>query len=179
MIPEPLYNKILLTLKNSDLDLEAEHGENTLHWVLKLEPKASLALQIAALGHDIERSRISRYKSSDFDDHAEYKRQHSIKGAEMMRDLLEDFSIDTDVINQVVELITLHEVGGTEEADLIKDADSISFFDNNLEFYIGYKGIDAAKKQIEYKYQRASKRAQQYIDTLENYKQFKKENNLD
>ena len=31
------------------------HSINTAEWVLKLDPDADIALQIAALGHDIER----------------------------------------------------------------------------------------------------------------------------
>ena len=37
------------------------HSKNTLSWLLKLKPDADEALQIAALGHDIERA-IERRK---------------------------------------------------------------------------------------------------------------------
>ncbi len=36
---------------------DPRHAENTLDWLLKLKPDADEALQIAALGHDIERTR--------------------------------------------------------------------------------------------------------------------------
>lgn len=169
---EKIKDEILLILSKSDLDLEAEHGENTLKWALAIKPDASIALQIAALGHDIERSRPDRFKSEDFTDHSEYKRLHSEKGAEMLGELLHNLDIDDEIINEVEDLVRLHEVGGTEEADVLRDADSISFFDNNLEFYIGYKGLEGAKKQVEYKFSRCSKRAQDYIRNLDSYKNF-------
>lgn len=167
-----IKDEILETLSKSDLDLEAEHGENTLKWVLEINPDASIALQIAALGHDIERSRPDRFKSEDFTDHTEYKRLHSEKGAEMLGELLHNFDISSEIIRQVEQLVSLHEVGGTEEADILKDADSISFFDNNLGFYIGYKGLDGAKQQVDYKFNRSSKRAQEYIKSLKSYNNF-------
>lgn len=169
---DQVRNEILEVLSKSDLALEAEHGENTLKWVWEIKPDASLALQIAALGHDIERSRLDRFKSEDFSDHSEYKRLHSEKGAEMLGELLHNLDIDDKIINDVEDLVRLHEVGGTEEADILRDADSISFFDNNLEFYIGYKGLEAAKKQAEYKFSRCSERAQDYIKKLDKYKNF-------
>ncbi len=169
---EKIKYEILRILSNSDLDLEAEHAENTLEWVLKINPRASLALQIAALGHDIERSRQDRYRSEDFADHSEYKRLHSEKGAEMLGELLREFKLEEDVIKEIQELVRLHEVGGSEVADVLRDADSISFFDNNLDFYIGYKGLEGAKKQVEYKFSRCSERAKDYIKNLDSYKRF-------
>lgn len=167
-----IKDEILQLLSMSDLDLESEHGENTLNWVLRIKPDASLALQIAAVGHDIERSRPDRFRSEDFDDHKEYKRSHSEKGAVMLGELLKSFNLEESIINEVKELVRLHEVGGTEDADVLRDADSISFFDNNLDFYIRYKGIEAAKKQVEYKFSRCSKRAQGYIEDIDGYKRF-------
>lgn len=169
---EQIKDEILSVLSMSDLELEAEHGENTLKWVLEIKPDAPIALQIAALGHDIERSRLDRYRSEDFPNHAEYKRLHSEKGAEMLGTILSEFEMDRETINEVKELVRLHEVGGTEDADILRDADSISFFDNNLDFYIKYKGLEGAKKQVEYKFTRCSKRAQSYISSIDNYRSF-------
>lgn len=171
-VPSSLKEEILNILRQSDLDLEAEHAENTLFWTLKLKSSASLALQIAALAHDIERSRPDRYRSEDFSDHAEYKRKHSDKGAEMLTELLEKYDIDRDTVTEAAELVKLHEVGGTEDADVLQDADSISFFDNNLEFYYSYRGLEGTLKQIKYKFERCSTRAQEQIKHLDGYQKF-------
>lgn len=50
---------------------DPEHAQNTLEWLLKLKPDADEALQIAALGHDIERAfedtKVRRDDYRDFD----------------------------------------------------------------------------------------------------------------
>lgn len=173
-IPKKLYDEIVGLLDLADLDREASHGINTLDWVLRINPDASLALQIAALGHDIERSVSPRYRREEFTDHAEYKKAHSERGAEILGGILNKHNLEQSVIEEAVELVKLHEVGGTEDADVLRDADSISFFDNNLEFYIGYKGLEEAKRQVEYKFGRCSSRAQSHIKQLEGYQRFVK-----
>lgn len=173
-IPTDLKAEILQTLDKSDLGLESLHAENTLHWVKTLESNPSLALQIAALGHDIERGVPPRYKSEDFKNYGKYKQAHSDRGAKLLEEIMLKHKVDEDVIVQAKKLVELHEVGGTEEADILMDADSISFFDNNLEFYISYKGLEGALRHIDYKFQRCSSRARKYIEKIETYKSFKK-----
>ena len=46
------------------------HAENTLGWLLKLDPGADQALQIAALAHDIERAvEAQKVRREDFKDY--------------------------------------------------------------------------------------------------------------
>lgn len=42
--------------KNATDKTEYGHSQSVWQWVLKLKPDADIALQIAALGHDIDRS---------------------------------------------------------------------------------------------------------------------------
>lgn len=170
-----LEKELLDILDKSDLALEKQHAENTLVWVMKLKPGASKALQIAALAHDIERGVPPRYKDEDFENHEDYKRAHSERGAQILEEILRRHKIDEKVIREATDLVRMHEVGGNEDADVLMDADSISFFDNNLDFYIGYKGLEGSVKQIEYKFQRCSPRAQRYIEEIERYRVFKRE----
>lgn len=172
-IPSELKQEILSTLDKSELAKESSHALNTLYWVKKINSEASLALQIAALGHDLERGRSNRYKVEDFKSHSDYKMAHSEMGAKMLKEMLKKHNIDKLIINKAVELVRLHEVGGNIDADVLRDADSISFFDNNLEFYLTYKGPEGTKRQIDYKFNRCSKRAQKYIRGLNIYKKFK------
>lgn len=171
-IPIKLKEEILNTLDQSDLGRESSHAENTLHWVMKIKPDAHLALQIAALAHDIERGVSPRFKSDDFKNHGDYKKAHSERGADILNKILNKHDIDKKIIKEATDLVRLHEVGGTDYADILMDADSISFFDNNLEFYYKYKGLEGTLKQIDYKLQRCSPRAQKYIGNLEIYKSF-------
>lgn len=175
MIPLDLETEILSVLDKSEHGREISHAENTLFWVKKLKPSASLALQIAALAHDIERGILPRFMDKDFESHEEYKKAHSEKGAKILEDILKKYDIDKKIIIEATNLVRLHEVGGNTDADILRDADSISFFDNNLDFYIGYKGMAGAIKQVKYKFDRCSPRAQKYIENLERYKKFCKQ----
>ncbi|MFZ2152734.1 MAG: DUF4202 family protein [Microgenomates group bacterium] len=141
----------------------------------KVKAICHAALQIAALAHDIERGILPRFMDKDFESHEEYKRAHSEKGAKILENILKKYAIDKKVIIEVTNLVRLHEVGGNTEANILRDADSISFFDNNLDFYIGYKGMAGAIKQVKYKFERCSPRAQKYIESLEKYQKFCKQ----
>lgn len=170
-----IEKEILDILDKSDLALERQHAENTLLWVKKIRPDASMALQIAAIGHDIERGVPPRYRDEDFENHDDYKTAHSERGAQILEEIMRRYKIDEKVIREATDLVRMHETGGSEDADVLMDADSISFFDNNLDFYIGYKGLEGAIKQIEYKFNRCSPRAQKYIEEIERYEKFKKQ----
>jgi hypothetical protein len=172
-IPVELKTEILQILNKSDLGLESSHAINTLDWVFKIKPNASLALQIAALAHDIERGVPPRYKSEDFNDHNEYKKAHSDRGAKILEEILQRHNMNQTIIKEATDIVKLHEVGGTEDAYVLMDADSVSFFDNTLEFYFKYKGLEGTLKQIDYKFKRCSPRAQKYIGELNSYKSFK------
>ncbi|HDL18868.1 MAG TPA: DUF4202 family protein [Bacteroidetes bacterium] len=161
-------------LKNIELEIEtiiskskvpedSIHSQNTREWVLKLKPEADTALQMAALGHDIERSIEERkIKRENFTDYNEFKKTHSQNSAAILQEILLNYDADQDFIDKVVHLVLLHEVGGTPEANILKYADSISFFDVNLPFYFqrnseretafrmkwGYKKLSQAAKSI-------------------------------
>ena len=49
-------------------------------------------------------------------------------------------------------MIKLHEVGGTSEADLLKDADSISYFEVNAPQHIEKFGKPLGKEKLMTKY---------------------------
>jgi hypothetical protein len=174
-LPINLVNEILDMLDKSEIKTERSHAENTLYWVKKIRPDASIALQIAALGHDLERGISPRFLETDFTSHAEYKVAHSEKSAKILEGIMRMHNLDDKVIASSIDLVILHEVGGNSDADVLMDADSISFFDNNLEYYILYKGLAGAIRQVNYKYERCTPRAQKYIDNIEGYKLFKKQ----
>ena len=48
--------RIRSAISRSKVPEDPLHAENTLAWVLKLMPEADEALQLAALGHDIDRA---------------------------------------------------------------------------------------------------------------------------
>ena len=111
----------------------AQHLLNTRDWLVQLAPDASEALRVAAVVHDCERMfpggpRVD--PGVPHDDEA-YLREHSERSAHFASEWLRDAGADAALVDAVVELVRLHEVGGTPEADVLQAADSVSFLDVN------------------------------------------------
>ena len=131
-----IESEIEMIISKSKVPEDSIHSKNTREWVIKLKPEADMALQIAALGHDIERSIEERkIKRKNFTDYDEFKKVHSQNSATILHEILLKYDLNQDFIDKVVDLVLLHEFGGTPEANILKYADSISFFDVNLPFY--------------------------------------------
>ncbi len=143
------------------------HAENTLEWLLKLKPNADEALQIAALGHDIERSLDDRkVKQADFADYDTFKAAHARNSAEILREIMEDCGVPQDLASEVYWLVCRHEAGSDPRADLIKDADSISFFEVNLPLYYNRHSRKEVLQRCVWGYRRLSERMQQVAQTF-------------
>jgi len=118
------------------------HLVRTADWVKKLKPNASEALLIAAVAHDVERAfRKPGYEefyeiSKDGFAAEEHLKHHQERGAEIIGKFLEEQDVDSKLIEEVQNLVVKHEIGGNEDENLLKDADSISFFENNIEYFI-------------------------------------------
>lgn len=156
-----LKQEIEKIISNSHVPTDPSHSENTRKWLLKLKPKVSLELEIAALAHDIERGRKSEYL--DFETYDDYKRYHSQRSAKITSEVMRECNFNEKSIKKVKEIILLHETGGTEDADLLKDADSISFFDNNIEYYYKSRGEEKTRFKINYMFDRCSVKAKEII----------------
>ena len=77
---------IVLSLYSEDIF----HSINTLEWVLKLDPNADIALQIAALGHDIERGLEDRtVKARNYDTFDEFKQAHALNCAGILTEIID------------------------------------------------------------------------------------------
>lgn len=133
------------------------HSKNTLEWLLKLEPEADIALQIAALGHDIERAIENRkVRREHFINYDEFKAAHAKNSAKILMEIMEDCSIKKQLEDEITRLVLRHETGGDQRSNLLKDADSISFFDVNLPYYFKRNGWDETKQRCEWGYKRLS-----------------------
>ncbi len=111
----------------------AEHLVRTLHWLLEVEPAAGEALRVAALTHDMERH-FPGGPQADLErpaDEPEYRSAHSERSAHIVADWLRKEEVERELVERTEELIRLHEVGGTPEADLLQAADSLSFLEVN------------------------------------------------
>ena len=135
------------------------HAENTLEWLLKLDPAADQALQIAAFAHDIERAVETRkVRRADFNDYDAFKEAHAHNGAAILREILNRCGVAKSVADEACRLVTLHEVGGDPRSDLLKDADSISYFEVNMPMYYQREGWEETRRRCSWGYRRLSVR---------------------
>ena len=141
------------------------HADNTLHWLLQLKPDADTALQLAALGHDIDRASPDKVRRQDFADYDSFKAAHARHSAEILEELLKRHGIPDATVERTCELVRRHEVGGTPDADILKDADSLSYFDTNLPLYLRREGEEEALRRSIWGLQRLSGDALSFLKT--------------
>ena len=152
------------TIYKSGVPEDPIHSKNTREWVLKLKPEADMALQIAALGHDIERSLKERKtKRQNYADYNEFKKAHSRKSAKVLYEILSKYDLNPTIIDKITKLVICHEFGGNPEANILKDADSISYFDVNLAFYFQRNSEMETAFRINWGYQRLSPNAKSIV----------------
>ncbi|MFC1535323.1 DUF4202 family protein [Thermodesulfobacteriota bacterium] len=157
---ENAKQKIRDIIAGSKVPEDRIHAENTLEWLLKLNPKADQALQIAAFGHDIDRAdELRKVRRADYDDYDEFKAAHARNGAKILRSILGMCGVAKPIAEEVCRLVTLHEVGGDSRSDLLRDADCISFFDVNLPLYYQREGRDESMRRCIWGYRRLSMRS--------------------
>jgi len=116
----------------------AHHLVRARDWALALEPDASEAVRLAALTHDIERHFPGGppVDPTLAPDDENYLREHSERSARIVSEWLRERGADAALVDEVGELVRLHEVGGSGDADLVQAADSISFFEVNGELVL-------------------------------------------
>jgi len=159
--------KIRAVIFGSRVPEDPRHADNTLKWLSHLQPDAGEALQLAALAHDIDRAiEETKVKRADYDDYNVFKAAHARHGAELLRPILTTCGVARDIVDEACRLVTVHEVGGDPDADLLKDADSISYFDVNLPLYYQREGWAETKRRSLWGYRRLSARARKIVENI-------------
>lgn len=150
-----LKKKIMEIIKKSSNPEDPIHARNTLEWMIKLEPQADEALKIAALGHDIERAISKRkIKRENYTKYEEFKKAHALNSAEVLSKLMGIFKVKKELREEIFYLVCHHETGGNKRANLLKNADSLSFFQVNLPYYFIRNNLDETKKRCKWGYRR-------------------------
>ncbi len=161
---EPLAQvrvRISQLIVGSAVPEDPRHFTNTREWLLKFEPDADEALQLAALGHDIHRAvEASKVLRADFSDYDDFKAAHARHSAEMLLEILQQCGVgDRTLANELYRLVCVHEVGGDARSDLLMDADSLSYFDVNLPLYRDRNSREETLRRCVWGYRRLSERA--------------------
>ncbi len=157
-------------MPNSPLDFELKHSKLTLKWCLYLKPDADNALQIAALAHDIDRAVTGITETYDLKDYSkinEFKAEHAKRSAKIISDLMKKFEFDEKTIEKVNRLVLNHEVGGDKETNILMDADSIAYFDYNINGYFKKNGKEKTKNKVKFMYRRLSEKAKKLVNEIE------------
>jgi hypothetical protein len=152
-------------LVRADLD----HALDTWQWMLRLEPEATLAAQLAALFHDVERleSEADERVEHRAADYQSFKDAHARRGAERCFDVLRAAGVTEDVAARVRAIVAVHERRGADpEVDLLNDADALSFFSLNSPGYLDYFGEAQTRKKLAYTSSRASSRARDRLASV-------------
>ena len=151
--------QIRAVISRSRVPEDPRHADNVLEWLLKLKPDADEALQIAALAHDIDRAdEQTKIKRADFENYDQFKAAHAHHSATILKQILSECQVDPSIIDNACQLVEQHEVGGDSRSDLLKDADSISYFDVNMPLYFQREGYEETLKRCIWGYQRLSQK---------------------
>ena len=136
----------------------ADHLVRTGYWIKKLYPKVDDALIVAAITHDIERAfkddknpPSPEFGGAKWGDDI-YDRWHSERSAKFVSEFLKEEGVDKAFINKVSKLISHHEHGGWKEADILKDADSLSFLEVNVDMFISWIPEKLSKEEVREKF---------------------------
>jgi hypothetical protein len=136
-------------LVRADLD----HALDTWQWMLRLDAAASLAVQIAALFHDVERlaSEADVRIEQHAPDYRAFKNAHARRGGAMTRAALASTGLDRATIDRASELVAGHERPGDQaERLLLNEADALSFFSLNSTGFLRYYGVAHTRRKVAY-----------------------------
>jgi hypothetical protein len=134
------------------------HLQRTVYWLLKFKPDADEALMIAARGHDIERAffqdEVTKMinESNDGFENKELLRLHQNRGADIIGKFLIEHGAKTALVERVRYLIEHHEEGGDFDQNVLMDADTVSFFENNVERFVNKHAIEQGKDKVSKKF---------------------------
>jgi len=108
----------------------------------------------------IEKKRNLNYASP------EYSRPHAERGAEIIAEFLKNEGAEEKLIERVKMLVSKHEEGGNQDSNLLKDVDSVSFFENNIPAFLNInvskRGKEKVKKKFDWMFNRiTSKKAKE------------------
>ncbi len=146
-----------------------DHAVDTWQWVLRLSCDASLALQVAALFHDIERlqSEPDRRVEQHATDYQAFKTAHAQNGATMMATALHPTGLRPEIASRAMQLVARHEhTSNDSELALLNDADALSFFALNSWGFFLYFGAEHTRKKVAYTIARMRPAAQALLTTM-------------
>ena len=156
---EPVDRFVAASFADDPGRLNLRHLRRTLHWLLVLAPEADEGLQIAALAHDLQRAfRAGEPEGAGGFLDPVFLGHHQQRGGAIIADFLRQQGAGEELAERVRTLVSRHEEGGTDEQNLLRDADSVSFFENNCDYFLRVlaagEGAAAVRAKFAWMYER-------------------------
>ncbi|MFA6553254.1 MAG: HD domain-containing protein [Patescibacteria group bacterium] len=150
-----LYKQVDQWLSATAKPRQMVHFRRAAYWVKQLRSDADEAMLIAALGHDAERVFHGHTdpKAGENLHEPAYLKKHQEGGADIVGDFLQKSGADQKLVDRVRMLIARHEEGGTDDQNVIKDADSVSFFENNIDHFLNDLLKKCGRENVKDKFQ--------------------------
>ncbi len=118
----------------------AQHLLKAEEWLRRINPNASQAMLLATLTHDMERAfpgpDSPKQDPALGPDDTEYNQAHSERSARVVSEFLHTQNAPEKLVTEVASLIRVHEMGGWEDANWVQAADSLSFLEVNVDFFL-------------------------------------------
>jgi hypothetical protein len=134
---------------------EHDHALDTWRWVLRLEPHASLSLQLAALLHDVESPDAGRPsdRPDETRDYVGFKRAEAEASSRTVVGILESLSTPPPLVDRTRALIAEHEGRASTEprepaATLLANADALSFFSLGAAGFARHFGLAHTARKV-------------------------------
>jgi len=126
--------------------VKEHYGRHAMHllkaeeWPRRINPNATEVMLLATVTHDMERAFPGPDSPKQYPDLGPndpiYNREHSERSARIVSDFLRTQHASEALVTEVANLIRVHEMGGWEEADWVQAADSLSFLEVNIDFFL-------------------------------------------
>ena len=145
------------TYRRAGKEKTIPHFERTVHWVLQLRPDSNEALRAAAFSHDIERAIYGDWVQGSTD--VDVLQKHGELSAEIIGGFLRTINAEDAFISKVKMLVAMHEFGGNDEQEVLKEADCISYFETRAPIHLTIwpdQGVPKShvRKKFEFMYAR-------------------------
>ena len=112
-------------------------------------------MKIAASGHDIERAIEERKViRKDYISYDDFKKAHALNSARILKEMMVECNVKKELIDDVFFLVSSHETGGNRRVDVLRDADTISFFHVNLPYYFVRNDAEETKRRCLWGYKK-------------------------
>lgn len=147
------------------------HALDAWQWLLRLDPEAGAALQLATLFHDVDRltseadERVEHLAPS----YGEFKRYHAARSARRMGEALAGSGAPAEFVARAAELIAAGDrpqaawETGDGDLALLEDSDALSFLSLNSPGFLDYYGAAHTACKIDWTLRRLSPRACAYM----------------